>query len=661
MRWIIRLGFFLLTVVLLALGAVALIPGEKLAQLAQDQIEATTGRKVAITGDLKTSLFPSLGVKTGPITMANAPWSDQGPMLTAENVVVGVKFLPLLTGTVEIAEIALDQPKVLLEVAADGTVNWDFGTTTAAPVSASANDGNSAPQSFGIALATIKNADLRFIDHGAGTDYRLEALDVALRAPAWEGPIRAEFSGKYKQSLLNGEFDAPSLAKLVKGDVVPVIATASAGTTTLDFDGRAGLGEMVAEGVLRLAAKDLSADLTALGLGAAPVAAVTADANVTRTADGAIYLRNGKYSADGNALTGDVDVLPGQDRPQIKAAMTAGDLNLARFLNAEPTGAGGAARQGEGQGQGQGQGWSKDAIDVSGLFAADAEVSIAATGLDLGIMKFQATKILANLDRGRVVFNLRDLHGYNGNTTGEFVVNGRGGLSVGGKLNVAQVALEPLLKDVADYERLIGTSNFDLKFLAVGNSMDALMRSLSGNGQANVGDGVLKGLDLVGMLRTLDTGYQGEGQKTIFDAISASFTIADGVLSSDDLNFAAPLAQATGKGTVGIGAQVLDYRVTPVALPGADGTGGVKVPVMIKGPWADPKISLDMQAILDQELADEKAALEAKAIAAREAAKARAAEKLGIEQQEGESLEDAAKRKLEEEATKGILNLLGGN
>ncbi len=215
------------------------------------------------------------------------------------------------------------------------------------------------------------------------------------------------------------------------------------------------------------------------------------------------------------------------------------------------------------------------------------------------------------------------------------------------------------------------------------NSMDAIMKSLSGNGSLKLGQGEVLGLDLVGMLRNLDSSYRGEGQKTVFNSIGASFTIKDGVLRNDDLSFIAPLAKALGAGDIGIGSQTLKYRVNPVVLTAADGTGGISVPVLISGTWANPKFRPDLQALIDQNLADEKAALEAKIAAEKAAAEARlqakkaelearlAAEKaqalqraqevLDVEIEEGETLEDAARRKVEEEAKRGLLNLLGGD
>jgi AsmA protein len=195
--------------------------------------------------------------------------------------------------------------------------------------------------------------------------------------------------------------------------------------------------------------------------------------------------------------------------------------------------------------------------------------------------------------------------------------------------------------------------------------MSDIMASLSGSGTLRFGKGELRGLDLLGMLRSLDVGYVGEGQKTIFDAITGSFVLQDGNLRNSDLRLAAPYISAAGAGRVGIGARDLDYRLTATALAANDGTGGLTVPLLITGPWAQPKFRLDMNALIDQTLAEEKARLQEKARAEEDRTKAKLEKELGIQRQEGERLEDAAKRRaqeaLEAEAARALRRLLGGN
>jgi len=76
--------------------------------------------------------------------------------------------------------------------------------------------------------------------------------------------------------------------------------------------------------------------------------------------------------------------------------------------------------------------------------------------------------------------------------------------------------------------------------------------------------------------------------------------------------------------------------------------------VRVKGAWADPKIWPDLEAIVNQNFKEETKQLEEKA-------KQAVADKLGVTAEEGQSLEDAAKQKLEDEAAKQLLKLFGGN
>lgn len=265
------------------------------------------------------------------------------------------------------------------------------------------------------------------------------------------------------------------------------------------------------------------------------------------------------------------------------------------------------------------------------------------------------------LNAGRAVFDLKKVKAYGGDLAGEFVVNGRGGLSVGGDLTMNGIQTDQLLGALVGFDRLVSPANIKVKFLGVGNNMDAIVKSLSGQGAINVQKGILKGVDVEQMIRTLDLGYQGKGQRTVFESINATFNIEKGVMSGNDLAFKANGLVAEGRGKTNLSQKMLVYRLTPTALVSQDGTGGIRVPLLIRGPWAKPRFSLDLEALVDQELSAEKAALEKQLKDAEKAAKAKAVKKLGVKQKKDESLEDAARRTLEESATKELLKLLGQN
>ena len=170
-----------------------------------------------------------------------------------------------------------------------------------------------------------------------------------------------------------------------------------------------------------------------------------------------------------------------------------------------------------------------------------------------------------------------------------------------------------ILFDLANKEGclLVGTGDLQLSFLGSGASVDAIMHSLKGSGSIALSKGEILGLDIAGMLRTMDTNYVGAGQKTIFDAITATFQIAQGVLTNDDLAFSSEYLTAAGKGWVGLGERNQKYRISATALAGAVGEEGITAPLIIGGTWAKPTFALDLAALAEQKLGAEKARLEA--------------------------------------------------
>jgi AsmA protein len=383
--------------------------------------------------------------------------------------------------------------------------------------------------------------------------------------------------------------------------------------------------------------------LRALGLDGADLPrglgrSVDMDADLTLTSDRRLSLRGMQADLDGNTITGAADVsLNGT--PQFNAQISAGALDLKGATQGDNSSASSAGSVGTG--------WPKDRIDASGLAAFNGEIALTASSIDLGSFQLGKTRALIKNDRSRMVFEMREVQAYDGTVSGEFVMNNRGGLSVGGKIFAKSVSVQKVLRDAMDVERLTGNGDAEISFLGSGSNVDAIMRSLSGNGALRLGQGTIQGLDL----NTLMGSGNGSGGTTVFDSLGATFTINAGNLRNDDLLFVLPNYEARGKGRVGLGAQEIDYLFTPAALRANSGKG-IAIPVSIKGPWSNPRIQPDLEAAINLNLAEEKAKLKEKAKALEDDTKARAQEKLekelGVSTEDGQSVEDAVKKKLED-------------
>jgi AsmA protein len=592
MRWIVRLIGAVLLVAVLAAAALFLIPSEKIAGFAAREITARTGRTVTFDGGIRPTFWPVIGVRTGGFAIGNADWSDGEPMVTAKALLVGVELAPLLSGDVRVTEFRLQSPVVRLEKARDGRVNWAL-TDGASPSTAVTGAAGDPLPEFSLADARIEDGSVTYVDHQTGQTLSLSGFDLALAVPKAAGP--ADLSGRLS---LNGQtvaFDTwvARFDDLVAGRLSDLTLSARGGFGTVTFDGVAGHDPVSAEGQVVAEIADLDAAMALGGLGGGIGRTGRFAGRITYTEKGTLHLRGAAIALDGNAARIEADVTLA-DRPSVTARIEAGALDFAAL-----TGAGDGAGSAD-----SGAGWSTDPIDLSGLHALDADVALVASSVDLGVIRTGIVRTRATLDKGRLVLDLQQVSAYDGTIAGEFVVNARGGMSAGGDLTFDAIDLQPLLVDMADYDRLRAAGGGRLKFLVSGRSMDAMMKSLSGFGSLAIGQGEIIGFDLAGMIRNLDPSYRGASDKTIFSSITGSFTIDGGVLLNDDLAFRSPVLTATGAGQVDIGRQTQTYRVTPVAFSETEAgdTGRVLVPVLIDGTWSDVRFRLDLSSVVNDEI-----------------------------------------------------------
>jgi len=361
---------------------------------------------------------------------------------------------------------------------------------------------------------------------------------------------------------------------------------------------------------------------------------------LTLTADRRLALRNIAVDLGGNSLTGQAD-LALNGTPRITANLRTGALDLSALSDetAETGGSGSPTTAGL-------EGWSRQEINADWLAAFDGDIALSAESIDLGQLALGPTRAVLRNDRARMVFDLQDMSAYGGKVAGEFVMNNRSGLSVGGKLRAQGVQMRDLLEDTAGVTRFTGDGTAEVSFLGSGQSVDAIMRSLSGAGVLTMGRGTIAGIDLDALLGSVDA----EGGSTVFDSVEATFDIAGGVLRNDDLLMLLPNFNATGAGQVNLGARTLDYTVTPKALRVNAARGGLAVPVRITGPWADPEIKADLRAAIDLNFAEEKQRAE-------DVVRQKIQEELNIAPDDSRSTEDIVKDELENALKRELFKL----
>lgn len=622
MRWALRIIAILVTFIGLALGALLLIPSDRIAGLVSDQISEVTGREVRILGEVRPSLWPEIGASTGPLEVLGP---DGDVLMRAGSVAVGVDVLALVSGDIRItgAEVALAE--VNLVVAEDGTPNWGAPGDTG-------DDGSGGVPPFTLDRFVLAGATVRYTDE-TGAETLVEDLNLAASLPDFAGPLEMEFEAGLSGVPVNGRMSLGSAADFFSGSRTPGAFEAAAGVNSLRFVGNLTSGGVV-DGNFEASLSDPSflPLLSGLppGLGADQI---VASGGLALAEDG-LALAGLDLRLDQNRLRGDVDVTFADPRPRIVADLALGDFDLSAL--AIPADGADAAT-----------GWSRDPIDVAFLGLVDGDIHVSADSLELGTAQLGATVLDTTIDDRRSVTRIQRLVAYDGAIGGEVILNGRSGFSTRVDVEGSALAISRLLSELVGYDRLVAAGDLDLNVLGSGRSMNAVMNSLAGEGAFNVGAGELIGLDIVGMLTNLDPSFVGDTRRTIFDEITVSFRVVDGVILYDDLTIAAPLFRATGAGQIGLGGQTLDLQMLPELLGGE--RAGIAVPLTIRGTWDAPRVGLDVENMIRQGIEGE--------IGQR--LQDEAAERLGVTVEEGQSVEDVVRDRLEDEVRRGLGGLLG--
>ena len=255
--------------------------------------------------------------------------------------------------------------------------------------------------------------------------------------------------------------------------------------------------------------------------------------------------------------------------------------------------------------------WSDAAIDLTGLNYVDAEVRLSAAELNFGSAHFAPAAIDSTLVSGFLKCAVSNLAAYGGQANGEIDIDASGSTpSYMMRSDLVGVRALPLLQGAAGFDKLDGKLQAKIAVRSNGASQRAIMSNLSGTVFANFRDGAIRGLNVAQMIRSLASntlsGWQeGKEQTTDLSQLSASFRIEKGQATTADLNLVGPLVKMTGAGTIDLGAKRLALRVEPKLVLTTEGQGraadpvGFGIPVMIDGPWAEPRIYPDVAGMTD--------------------------------------------------------------
>ena len=149
-------------------------------------VKKVTGRELVLSGPISLSILPTPTVTLSGVKFFNVPGSKNPNMVEVKTVTVKPSLGALLTGNVEVSEVTLVEPKIVLEINAEGKPNWEFTPSVAEAKPAAPKPDSPKPLSLG--RLTIENGTLIFSDSKAGLSIVAEKANFSASVRSLDGP-----------------------------------------------------------------------------------------------------------------------------------------------------------------------------------------------------------------------------------------------------------------------------------------------------------------------------------------------------------------------------------------------------------------------------------------------------------------------------------------
>ncbi len=586
----------------------------------EKKVADATGRPFSVGDDLSLSLFPWAGISFSDLRLGNTSEFSEKALVTVKSFEVRVKLLPLISKDIQVKRFILDEPNITLVKNKNGQVNWapseDAKKKSAAEKTGKASKSEEAEAGLPIKDLTvgefsIKNGSLIWIDHTANTRKEITAVNLKLRDVSLERPVTLSFSALLDNQPLS-----------IDGTVGPVGKDFKQASIPLDLDIKA-----LKELILQLNGKvsnpgskpgiDMAVEIKAFSprkLMAAldqkfPVATSDPDAL------GRVALK-ANLKGDQKKLMVSDGIL-NLDESTLKFSLNASDFsrpNLTFDFNLDRIDADRYLPPKSEQPTTTKKPTQKQAADYEPLrkLILDGRIQIG----QLVVNKAKIEDLHLQIKAKNGIFNLDPLklNMYQGNVSGVGNFNAQTNTPKSSlDLNVENVQVGPLLRDVLEKDILEGVTNARIKLAMSGDNAPMIKKTLNGNGEVRFNDGAIIGIDLAGMVRNVKTAFGLEQKpaqrpRTDFAELNAPFSINQGNVNTPQTSLKSPLIRVIAAGDANLVKETLDFRVEPKVVGTIKGQGdtdqrsGLMVPVLVTGTFSKPQFAPDLAGMAKKQL-----------------------------------------------------------
>ncbi len=561
-------------------------------------VSAKTGREFHL-GHLDVDLGRTITVRGERLSLGNASWSKRGAMAELNAAEIDVELWPLLRGKLQLPEIRLEHPTLLLEAGNDSHPgNWVFDQSD--------SDGSMPP----LGRLLVNNGRLQYIDDASRSD--VDVVINSLAPPSSDqraAPIGIDGKGRWKGYPFS-----------LKGNTAsPLELSQSEHPFRIDLRGSAGATRTHVRGTLTnpfqfrvfdlqmaLSGQDMEELYPLIGVAMPSTPPYKLDGRLRRDGDVWRYEKFTGTAGDSD-LSGTAEIDLRNKRPILRADLASKRLDfddLAGFVGAPPkTGANESANAEQKKQAAQLAASARvlptTPYDLSKLRAMDAQVRWRAQRINAPSWPLDDMDAALTLKDGVLQLDPLNFGVAGGDIRSTIHMDARNAvITTQLKAGIRGIRLDQLFPDATLAKQASGAIGGELDLRGRGNSIAAMLGSADGSigvgmGRGHVGNLIIElaGLDIAESLKYLITKDRQIPVRCIF----GDFGVQDGLMQSRALAFDSTDTIIVGEGNISLKNETLDLLLRP--RPKDRSILSLRSPLRIGGTFKDPSFRPDFKAL----------------------------------------------------------------
>ena len=578
-----------------------------------------TGRDLNLAGDIKLGIGLSPDLKVENVSFQNADWGSQPDLAKLEQLEIQVELIPLIRGEIQVKRLTLLKPDILIEIDKSGNSNLAFDLPEKKESTAETEESEEKIQlNFSFNEISIKDGNILLSDHQAGSKQSIRIDQLDLQAPEFGAPADMIFKGIYNDIPIQVSGKIGPLSGILDPvETWPFELKVQTLESNIEIGGKFQdpMGVKGIDVKLSAAGSDLGnfGKITGEPL---PVQGpykfsghlVAPDLNV-------IKLDNFSFVLGSDSISGNAAVNLSSEKPEITANLRSDHLDLRPVLAQQEQKSPPAKKKPTKETKKPEKVFPATPLPLDGLNAANAAIDLEIKQLLLPKTAMNNLKTMVSLKNGHLTVKplLTDIGG--GKLTAEIDLQAKSNTAtLNTKLDLNQLDLGKMLKDLEITEALDGRLDFDINLKGQGNSVAAIMAGLNGDVIAVIGEGRIpvQYLDFVGadlqtsMLKLLNP-LQEKEEVAKVNCLVSDFYIKDGLANNDIMIIDTPRMTIVGIGQVDLKTEKLDFGIKPQPKEGLGTKETGKLSISLKeltnlfrlsGTLANPSLGISAEETL---------------------------------------------------------------